>query len=53
MNAPTVAGPHLLFSNPHTTDREHAARRDVTIHLSRGDGKTWPVARTLQAGPSD
>ena len=48
----TVKGPLLLFSHPHTTDREHAARRDVTIHLSRDDGKTWPVSRTLQPGPS-
>ncbi len=53
MNAPGVPGPLLLFSNPHTTDREHAARRDVTIHLSRDDGKTWPVSKTLQPGPSD
>ncbi len=46
-----VPAPLLLFSSPHTTDREHAARRDVTIHLSRNDGKTWPFARTLQPGP--
>ena len=45
-------GPLLLFSHLQTTDREHAARRDVTIHLSRDDGKTWPVSRTLQPGPS-
>jgi len=47
-----VPGPLLLFSNPHTTDREHAARRDVTIHLSRDAGRTWPVSRLLQPGPS-
>jgi len=41
----------LLFYHPHTTDREHAVRRDVTIHLRRDDGKTWPVSRTLQPGP--
>jgi sialidase-1 len=46
-----VPGPLLLFSNPHTTDREHAARRDVTIHLSRDGGRTWPVSRILQSGP--
>jgi sialidase-1 len=45
-------GPLLIFSNPHTTEREHAARRDVTIHLSRDDGLTWPVSKTLQSGPS-
>jgi sialidase-1 len=48
----TTPGPLLLFSNPHTTEREHAARRDVTLHLSRDDGKTWPIAKTLQSGPS-
>ncbi len=47
-----VPGPLLLFSNPHTTDREHSARRDVTINLSRDDGGTWPVSKTLQPGPS-
>jgi hypothetical protein len=41
----------LLFYHPHTTDREHAVRRDVTILLRRDDGKTWPVSRTLQPGP--
>lgn len=46
------SGPLLLFSHPHTTDREHAARRDVTIHLSRDDGKTWHLSKTLQPGPS-
>lgn len=45
-------GPLLLFSNPHTTEREHAVRRDVTIHLSRDDGLTRPVFKTLQSGPS-
>jgi sialidase-1 len=48
----TTPGPLLLFSNPHTTEREHSARRDVTIHLSRDNGKTWPVSKTLQPGPS-
>jgi sialidase-1 len=33
-----LKGPLLLFSHPHTTDREHAARRDVTIHLSHDNG---------------
>jgi len=47
-----VPGPLLLFSNPHTTERAHSARRDVTIHLSRDDGKSWPVSKTLQHGPS-
>lgn len=42
----------LLFSHPDTTDRDHAARRDVTIHLSEDGGRTWPVAKRLQDGPS-
>ena len=45
-------GPLLLFSSPHTIEREHSARRDVTIKLSRDDGKTWPIAKILQPGPS-
>ncbi len=45
-------GPLLLFSSPRTIEREHSARRDVTIKLSRDDGKTWPIAKTLQSGPS-
>jgi sialidase-1 len=42
----------LLFSGLHTTDREHSARRDVTIRVSYDDGLTWPIARCLQPGPS-
>jgi len=49
---PSVPGPLLLFSNPQTVEKEGAARRDVTVHLSRDQGKTWPVSRTLQRGPS-
>jgi sialidase-1 len=48
----TLSGPLVLFSNPHTTAREHSARRDVTIKLSRDGGMTWPVKKTLQPGPS-
>ena len=42
----------LLFSNAQTTKRKHSARRNLTIHLSRDDGQTWPVQRTLESGPS-
>ena len=42
----------LLFSNPRTIEREHSARRNVTISLSRDNGKTWPTIKTLQPGPS-
>jgi sialidase-1 len=37
----------MLFSNP------AGARRTVlTVRMSRDDGKTWPVARVLHAGPA-
>ena len=50
--ASMVRGPGgtLLFSNPHNpTGRE---RRNLTVKLSRDGGATWPVMRTLEAGPS-
>ena len=42
----------LLFSNPYTTDRAHRDRRNLTIKASYDDGRTWPVSRLLQPGPS-
>lgn len=45
----------LLFSNPHTLPTEpggKSARENLSIKLSRDDGRTWPVNRTLDAGPS-
>lgn len=42
----------LLSSNPHTTDCRHSCRMDVTIKLSRDDGRTWPVSKLRHAGPS-
>jgi sialidase-1 len=44
--------PFLLFSNPHTTERAHKRRVDVTIKLSEDGGRTWPVSKVLQPGPS-
>lgn len=44
--------PFLLFSNPHTTLRSHRERKNVTVHASFDDGRTWPVGRLLQPGPS-
>lgn len=38
----------ILYSNPNSTK----ARRDVTVRLSRDDGKTWPVSRRIQEGSS-
>jgi len=51
---PSRAGT-LIFSNPHTLPSEpggKSARENLSIKLSRDDGKTWPVNRTLDAGPS-
>lgn len=45
--------PHrLLFSNAQTTKRKHPARSNLTIHLSRDDGISWPVSKTIEPGPS-
>jgi sialidase-1 len=51
----------LLFSNPRTVGRDASGkelpdsrgkRENLTIQLSRDDGSTWPVRKTLEAGPS-
>jgi sialidase-1 len=51
----------LIFSNPHTLGRDAAGkeipagrgkRENLSIKLSRDDGKTWAVNKTLDAGPS-
>ena len=39
---------HLLFSNPASTTTRHK----MTVRLSRDEGRTWPVAKLLHAGPS-
>ena len=45
--------PHrILFSNAQTTKRKHSARSNLTIHLSRDDGISWPVKRSIETGPS-
>ncbi len=57
---PTQPGT-LLFSNPHrlAIDKNgqevpagRGKRENLTIKLSRDDGRTWPRQRTLEAGPS-
>jgi arylsulfatase A-like enzyme len=45
-------GPVLLHSAPDTDAREHKARRDLTVWLSRDDGGTFPIKRLLRAGPA-
>ncbi|WP_438481336.1 sialidase family protein [Oleiharenicola lentus] len=52
--------PFLLFSNPDSLDRadgkgvpgERRDRKNVTVKASYDDGRTWPVSRLLQNGPS-
>ncbi|MDO8538977.1 MAG: sialidase family protein [Opitutaceae bacterium] len=39
----------ILFSNPASGTRE---RRNLTVRLSEDDGRTWPVSRSLEPGPS-
>jgi sialidase-1 len=45
-------GPVLLFSNPDTTDKPHSKRRNVTVKMSQDDGRTWPVSKIIEQGPS-
>ncbi len=49
----------LLFSNPHTLGLDKAGqpvpggrgkRENLSIKLSRDDGKTWPINKVLEAG---
>ncbi len=51
----------LIFSNPHSSGRDkegkeipagRGKRQNLTIKLSRDDGKTWPVSKVLEVGPS-
>lgn len=37
----------MLFSNPASTKREN-----MTLRLSKDDGRTWPISKVLHAGPS-
>lgn len=57
---PAQAGTQI-YSAPHTLGRDAAGkeipaargkRENLSIKLSRDDGATWPVSRTLDAGPS-
>ena len=44
----------LLFANPDNIGHTFGVieRTKMTVRLSNDDGKTWPVARLLHAGPS-
>ncbi len=39
---------YLLFSNPAST----SSRTQLTVRLSKNDGKTWPLKKLLHAGPA-
>ena len=51
----------LIYSNPHTLGLDakkkeipagRGRRENLSIKLSRDDGKTWTINKTLEAGPS-
>ncbi|QIF01537.1 sialidase family protein [Roseimicrobium sp. ORNL1] len=51
----------LIFSNPHSLEVDaegkpipggRGKRRNLSIKISYDDGRTWPVNRTLEEGPS-
>lgn len=51
----------ILFSNPHNLEggRESTpepgksrARKNVSVKISRDEGQTWPVNKTIEPGPS-
>ncbi|MGD8499908.1 MAG: sialidase family protein [Phycisphaerales bacterium] len=40
----------IIFANPHNPDNRQ--RKNVTVKLSYDEGKTWPVARSIESGIS-
>jgi sialidase-1 len=48
----------VVFANPHNLDRANAQpgqgrdRKNLSLKLSYDEGLTWPVNKTLEAGPS-
>ena len=48
----------IVFANPHNLDRANAKpgqgrdRKNLSLKLSYDEGITWPVNKTLEAGPS-
>jgi sialidase-1 len=58
---PTAPGKtRLLFSGPAPRERANAKatpgerldRENLSVKLSNDDGRTWPIARTIEPGPS-
>jgi sialidase-1 len=50
----------ILFSNPHSLKKEKGKvepgknrdRKNVSVKISRDEGKTWPVSKSIEPGPS-
>jgi sialidase-1 len=50
----------ILFSNPHNLDKEKGKaepgksrdRKNVSVKVSRDEGQTWPVNKSVENGPS-
>lgn len=50
----------ILFSNPHNLQRADGKeepgksrdRKNVSVKISRDEGRTWPVNKTIEEGPS-
>lgn len=50
----------ILFSNPHNLEKEKGKaepgknrdRKNVSVKISRDEGQTWPVSKTIEPGPS-
>ena len=50
----------ILFSNPHNLDKAKGApepgknrdRKNVSVKLSRDEGQSWPVNKSIEPGPS-
>lgn len=50
----------ILFSNPHNLEKEKSKaepgknrdRKNVSVKISRDEGQTWPLNKTIEPGPS-
>jgi sialidase-1 len=50
----------ILFSNPHNLEKakgkaepgKNRDRKNVSVKISRDEGKTWPVNKAIEPGPS-
>jgi len=50
----------ILFSNPHNLEKakgkaepgKNRDRKNVSVKISRDEGKTWPVSKSIEPGPS-